>query len=272
MHLVDIDANALALKCNNGFTPVEILLSRCTEDDDERQYETLTEYQMNSFDNEIRDTVLPYMMRRFPGTELHLQSSLTDTSLGTRTMEAFMLAPNLQSLDVTTKNMTKEGLVALLRQLRSNHTLQELSVSWLAHIDMVELCRAFHQVFQHNTTLKKLYIRSRLLSSRELQFAQRALDIGNNTTLTTLELYIVPEYKLYLLMGSLMDDRSRQHRVDRTELDMKLALNRAQYHAHLESSTAVSQADFLNLLQKSGDSTSAHYVLLKSWPHLWSRA
>lgn len=250
---------------------MEILLSRCSDDDDDDDADDNERPELRSFDSEIRDSVLPYMMERYPATELLLKSSLMDTNLGSRTLKALLLAPKLQSLDLTIKTMTKGGLLALLHGLQTDRTIQELSLSWLDHID-TEVCRAFQQLFQQNTTLKTLHLQSRLLSPRELRLAQRALDIGNNTTLTTLGIRLMPEYKLRLLMGDLMDDRSREHRIDCTELEMKLALNRAHYHAHLESSTAVTHVEFCNLLQQAGDNTSAHYILLKSWPHLWSCA
>ena len=239
--LVDRCPAALEIKSNHGRTPIDILLLR---------YEYDLEYDNRN------SRLVATLISKYPAKLLEVSSQVLGLTFGPTITAAVKSSPTMKILDLQRIQLTKDALMVLLEP----HTfmLQELSFDWIHSID-TDVCTALQQLLRQNTTLQHLLIRTRFLDLPEKELLQDALDLQQNTSLKTLDLQVIPQYKLYLLLGESLPENCI-HQVERATLDTKLALNRA-------GRLAATKEGFVEMLDRASESMSAQYFLLKSAPH-----
>lgn len=209
----------------------------------------------------ITSMLVAKMIDKCPDRVWHA-STLRGKHLGPTITFALASHPSIECLQLSLSRFTKIGLLVMLEQLEHNSTLHTVSFDWLEHFDDEVSC-AFGHFLKHNVTLRHLILRTRLLTPREVRVMEKALNMKHNSTLETCTIHVIPAASC---PGGGLE---AMHRIDRTGLDMKLALNRALKEMDF-GCTDASKQDFVGALDKASSSVSAQYTLLRSIPHLWT--
>jgi hypothetical protein len=268
--VVDACPQVLAVRSKSGVTPMDILWRRCFD-----------ELHFDSDESKL----MAHCISKYTSETLMVHSSRLGMLLGPTVTRALASSTTIRMLHLSNLQLTKEGLIGLFDELATNTSLETLLFEWITYVD-VDVCRSLKHMLQTNTTLEYLTIRSRLLSEMEVGRVQTALDAafcdsGNtnqatNKSLLNVHMPLIAQYRLYLSMSLELFDTMETsdsgdwcHLIDRTKLDMYLALNRAD--KIVPDPEMATRHDFCNMLNQASASWSAQYMLLQRAPHLWSR-
>jgi len=241
---------ALCVEDSHGHTPLDICLKR---------YYSL-------LDNEEQDLAITEMIvaliRKSPNKILCPKLEYTLGSLGPIVSSKLLSSPRIEILDLSKIHLTKDAMLSLLQQLSRNQNVLECSIPLLL-IDR-QICDALYNMLKQNTTLRRLTFRTRLVEKWRANMMQSSLEavLVHNKTLITLDLLLMPQYKLRLFCETM--EGNCDSKIDRSLISMHLALNRAG-PLHMDT---ITRAHLATMLTRARSSLSAQFFLLRNAPHV----
>jgi len=240
-----------------GFTPLDLILRRIGSD---------------LGDDRAMARLVGVLLTKYPGDTLRLKAGYTNCSFEAQTSRALASSSTIALMDLSRVQLDSRGLVAFFHTIATaNKVLKDLTINFFEDVNILT-CSALEKMIATNTTLTHLTLRVRLFDPNTALLVQTAIDraLPKNRTLRDLHLEIVPQYKLYLLMGKSTDEAL--HEIDRGIIDMRIALNLSGTTARGGVHPKTTKRDFVRMLDTASSNTSAQYHILRMAPHIWTNA
>jgi hypothetical protein len=267
----DVDGNTVlhhaCLGTANSLEIVEYLLQKFPEALTMENNDRFTPLDLAMRQDDIDLDLIAVLLGQWPSRELELNAGYMSCSLGpdvTRLLTCYAF----KSLDMSKVHIREEGLLALLRGMETNTSIQSLTLNFFEYTNP-NVCYALEDMLTRNRSLQSLTLHVRMQPVFVSRRFGRAILNGLkvNQTLMQLDLFIIPQYRLQLLMP--MESRVSLHQVDRSEVDHYLLLNRAGRDKIRD--TGLTKRNFVESIAIVSDNVSVLLDLLRMVPHVWTQ-